>query len=212
MIVFFGLVGCSGNNRSNVNDITRPIGYYSNENHPNRMPNLFHDDDGPIVEYLDHTFGTERRNIQNQKKINLEQTNAENNPPPSPMPLIVHDQTQVDQRHGMNTKDGKNSELLQGEKINRVENTKTLGMLSDQIRVKAASVKNVYDVRSVVLDSSVFLSVHLKDKRQAETTKTAIQNAIKPLTAGRAVTIITNEQNISKRHIIKDEVREGGAR
>ncbi|MDP4157290.1 MAG: spore cortex protein CoxA, partial [Bacillota bacterium] len=46
-----GVSGCAGNNR---NDLSRPIGYYSNENHQNNYGNnLFVDNDGPLTEMMD---------------------------------------------------------------------------------------------------------------------------------------------------------------
>jgi spore cortex protein len=80
--LMFGIAGCAANNRADVNnrynDNARPIGYYSNENHPNQNSGFFNDDDGPITEMMDHTLGSERKS----KTI---QTRNINNIPPTPV-------------------------------------------------------------------------------------------------------------------------------
>jgi spore cortex protein len=80
-LLMFGIAGCAGNNRADLNnrynDNARPIGYYSNENHPNQNSGFFNDDDdGPITEMMDHNLGTERKsnNIQTRNVNNISPT------------------------------------------------------------------------------------------------------------------------------------------
>jgi spore cortex protein len=156
-LLMFGIAGCAGNNRADVNnrynDNARPIGYYSNENHPNQNSSFFNDDDGPITEMMDHTLGTERKsnNIQTRNVNNISPTG-----------------------------------------------TSSIGKLSDQIRMKTAGVDNVQDVRSVVTDSNVFLTVQLKDMNKANQTKKAIRKAIRPYTDGKSVTIKIDNGNLNR--------------
>lgn len=71
VILLFGMTGCAGNNRSEINerfnDNARPIGYYSNENHQKNNSGFFADNDGPITEWMDHGLGAENQNLNSQK-------------------------------------------------------------------------------------------------------------------------------------------------
>ncbi len=56
------LAGCGADNdEAGQNRDTVPIGYYSNENHDNGRGFFRHEDDndGPLTEIMDHTFGKE---------------------------------------------------------------------------------------------------------------------------------------------------------
>lgn len=64
--ILAGLSGCGNNGETAVQDrntqITQPIGYYSNERHEaNRNGKIVNsgDNDGPVVEILDHSLGAE---------------------------------------------------------------------------------------------------------------------------------------------------------
>ncbi|MDP4086977.1 MAG: YhcN/YlaJ family sporulation lipoprotein [Bacillota bacterium] len=215
VVMGFSLVGCSGNNRSGVNerytDYTRPIGYYSNENHPKQTPEIFNDNDGPVTEFMDHTMGAEGKIAHNQRNRML-QTRDENGNPLNPtVPLANEDQSffKHDNRYSMSDANY-NGHLHQNEGGFSADPA-TLGKLSDRIRSKAASVKNVRDVRSVVYGSSVLISVNLIDNSQAKNTKKEIKAAVKPYANGKSVTVITDEGTLSRNRTIKNDLREGGA-
>jgi spore cortex protein len=191
------VAGCAGNNRADVknryNDNARPIGYYSNENHPNQSPRVFTDNDGPITEMADHSLGDEGRNT-NIKTRNI------NNSPPNP---FFDKQGTVPNRND-NATVQRNNRIPAGTNKN--------GEISDQIRKKAASVSNVRDVRSVVYGSNVYISVQLLDKTRAKQTKQAIRKAVRPYTDGRAVTVITEEGTFDNEQNINNDLQESRAR
>lgn len=214
-LLVFGLAGCSGN-KSGANEQyrnnARPIGYYSNENHPNQTSTLLNDNDGPITEFLDHGLGSEGKMIRDPKN-RIIQTRDENGNPPNPtVPLVNQDQNFYRHDNRFSTSDANYSGYLHEKSGVFSQDPATLGKLSDQIRRKVEQVKNVRDVRSIVYGSSILISVHLNDKSQVDNTKKEIKNAVKPYTNGRAVTIITDEGTISRNRTIKDDLREGGAR
>jgi spore cortex protein len=199
-IMIVGTAGCAGNNRAGVNenyqDNARPIGYYSNENHPNQTNALFTDNDGPLTEMMDHTLGTERGNPQNQARMLLQgKINNENPSNLSGTPAT---------NNRLNTSNTNYSGNLNQRNTAFSTDPNTLGKMSDQIRSQAAKVKNVQDVRSVVYRSSVLITVKLKDKSQAEKTKQAIVKAIQPYADGRSITVITDKGTLRKEQNINN--------
>lgn len=196
------MAGCAENNRSNANEqsnnIARPLGYYSNENHQNDTSGLFADNDGPLTEMMDHSFGAENHVTDEQKRRSL-QTRDENGNPTNPTkPLAANDQfLRKDNR--FSTGDANyHDQLNQNIKSTGSTDHRTLAKISDQIRNKVSKVSNVQDVRSVVYGSSVLISVDLIDKRKAASTKKAIQRAVKPYVNDKSVTIITDEGTFSR--------------
>ncbi|WML54179.1 YhcN/YlaJ family sporulation lipoprotein [Neobacillus sp. PS3-12] len=203
-----GVSGCAGNNR---NDMTRPIGYYSNENHQsNYGNNLYSDNDGPLTEMMDHTLGDEDQ-VSNSQKKNMLQTRDKNGNPPNPtVPLAANDQF-LKKDNRFSTGDVNYHDHL-SQNINNTGTTtdpQNLGQISDRIRQKVKNVKNVQDVRSVVYGSSVLISVDLKDKNKAASTKKAIRKAVQPYVNNRAVTVITDEGTFSRDRNNQTGVRAG---
>ncbi len=195
-------MGCSTNNRSAVNernDIARPIGYYSNENHQNNTTGLFADNDGPVTELLDHNLGAENDITDRQKRESLRTKDENGNPPNPTKPLAANDQF-LKKDNRFSTGDVNYHDHL-NQNINNTgfsTDHRTLAKISDQIRAKVSGVKNVRDVRSVVYGSSVLIAVDLKDRSKADSTKKAIGRAVKPYLHGRSATVITDEGTFSR--------------
>jgi spore cortex protein len=197
IVSLIGVTGCAGNNR---NDLSRPLGYYSNENHQNNYGNnLLVDNDGPLTEMMDHTLGDEDQ-VSNSQKKKMLQTRDENGNPPNPSaPLAENDQF-LKKDNRFSTGDVNYHDHL-SQNINNTGTTmdpKSLGKISDQIRQKVLTVRNVKDVRSVVYGSSVLISVDLNDKSKAASTKKAIKKAVKPYVNDRSVTVMTDEGTFSR--------------
>jgi spore cortex protein len=205
-LVMLGIAGCAGNNRADVNnrynDNARPIGYYSNENHPNQNSGFFNDD-GPITEMMDHNLGTERKS----KTI---QTRNINNIPPTPIHDNDRDRIQDDNRLGINN--GNHADNWNQRNNRSATGTNAMGKLSGQIRMKANGVDNVQDVRSVVNGSNILITVQLKDKNKAKQTKKAIRKAIRPYTDGRSVTIHIDNDNLNSNLNRNNDLLERGTR
>ncbi|MGG5254914.1 YhcN/YlaJ family sporulation lipoprotein [Neobacillus sp. SM06] len=199
-----GITGCSGNQRSGANeqynDNARPMGYYSNENHPKNQSGLWNDNDGPLTEMMDHTFGAEGQLAKNQQRRQL-QTRDENGNPPNPtVPLASHDQTFFKRDNRFSTGDAN----YHGQLNQNIANTgfstdpATHKQLTDQVRLAAEKVQNVRKVRSVIYGSSVFISVELMDQAKAAGTKKAIQKAVSPYVDGRNVDVVTDEGTFTR--------------
>lgn len=208
IISLLGVSGCAGNNR---NDLSRPIGYYSNENHQNNYGNnLFVDNDGPLTEMMDHTLGDEDRVSNSQKKKMLQTRDKNGNPANPTAPLAANDQF-LKKDNRFSTGDVNYHDHL-SQNINNTGTTtdpKSLGEISDRIRQKALTVKNVHDVRSVAYGSSVLISVDLVDKSKAGSTKKAIRKAVEPLVNNRKVTVLTDEGTFSRDRNNQTGVRAG---
>lgn len=209
--------GCAGNNdasmaehnRSNV----RPMGYYSNENHPNRGAGLFNDNDGPLVEMMDHTLGAEDEDIERKKRAMLKTRDLNGNPYNPTVPLAKED-TLFKKDNRFSTSDANYHGHLNQTTASTgfSASPQYLADISDQIRNRAAQVANVRDVRSVVYGSSILISVDLIDKSRAAATKKAIQKAVKPYANGRSITVISDEGTFSRERNLHNDIREGGAR
>lgn len=216
-VLLVGMTGCSGNNRSSMNEHNnnhiRPMGYYSNENHPNRGAGLLSDNDGPLVEMMDHTLGAENEGT-NRNKQNFLQTRDANGNPGNPTKPLASEDTFFKKDNRFSTGDAN----YHGHLSQNTGNTgfsaspEYIGKISDQIRNKAAAVKNVRDVRSVVYGSSVLIAVDLIDKSKANSTKKAIRKAVKPYANGRSITVISDEGTFSRNRNLHNDIREGGAR
>ncbi|XJZ26352.1 YhcN/YlaJ family sporulation lipoprotein [Bacillota bacterium Lsc_1132] len=198
------ITGCSGNQRSGANerynDNARPIGYYSNENHPQNRSGFLNDNDGPITEMMDHSFGAEGQLAKDQQKRQL-QTRDENGNPPNPtLPLASHDQNFFMRDNRFSTSDAN----YHGHLNQNIANTgfsadsATHQKLTEQVRKTAAKVQNVRKVRSVVYGSSVLISVELIDKRKETQTKKAIQQAVSPYVDGRGVIVTTDDGTFTR--------------
>lgn len=211
-----GLSGCAGNqNRANVNDTNqnslRPVGYYSNENHRNGLGS---DNDGPIREWADHTLGAEGK-IQNDQMRRQLQTRDENGNPPNPTkPLAATDRNIFERDNRFST-----SDLNYHGHLNRqignagvVTDAKFQDNVSDKIRKKVRTVKNVQSVRSVAYGNTIIVSVNLKDKRKENETKKAIRNAVKPYADGKSITVLTDEGVLGRDRNFNNDIQRGGPR
>lgn len=212
-VMMLGLTGCNNDNKSESanqgnNNLARPMGYYSNENHPNSNYGYLRDNDGAFTEMMDHTLG-EEDGVVNQQKRNLLQTRDENGNPKNPTtPLAKSDRNffQRDNRfsrsdinyHGhLNKNIGKTGEATD----KHVQEN-----ITDDIRNKVANIDNVQTVRSVAYGNTVIVSVNLVDRDREAETKRAIRNAVKPFANGKSVTVITDEGTLGRDRNINNDV------
>lgn len=208
-----GLVGCGNDNEAAVqnrnNDSAQPMGYYSNENH-NGNARVLNDNDGPITEMMDHSFGNEGNATRNTRQVR----DGNGNPPNPSRPLANRDENffQRDNRfsngdanyHGHlndNTKKARSSYYTAYE-----------GELTERIGRVTGSVPNVEDVRSVTYGSNVLIAVDLTDYSREEETKRDIKEAVQPYLRGRSVTVVTDEGTFSRLRSIDNDLRNGGPR
>lgn len=202
-ILAIGITGCSSNQRTGANEQNnnqaRPMGYYSNENHPQNRSGFMSDNDGPITELMDHNLGAEGKLAQDQQTKQL-QTRDENGNPPNPtVPLAAHDQNFYKKDNRFSASDANyHNQLTQN--INNTgfsTDSVTHQQLTDQVRKQVARVPNVRKIRSVVYGSSLLISVELKDKSKKAQTIKAVQRAVKPYVNGRGITVTADEGTFS---------------
>ncbi|EKN66204.1 spore cortex protein CoxA [Neobacillus bataviensis LMG 21833] len=217
--LLLGAAGCaSDNNRAGVkgnNNLTRPIGYYSNENHPNNGNELIRDNDGAITEMMDHNLGAEDQVINEQNRRQM-QTRDENGNPKNPTtPLAKKDRNFFQRDNRFSTSDMNYHGHLSTNMGNTgvATNPNFQDDFSNKIRNKVAAINNVQDVRSVAYGNTVIVSVKLHDNSKAADTKRAIKNVVKPYAKGRGVTVFTDEGAIGRdRNIHNDNQRNKGGR
>jgi spore cortex protein len=194
-----GLTGCANDDQAeadkNHKNKAQPIGYYSNENHPEGRNGFLSDNDGPLPEAMDHTIGDEDREINDANKRALREKDENGNPKNPTRPMANHDHNFFHRDNRFSTSDAN----YHGHMNQRLgtSGTTTKPEFQDKakatIKNKAAEVDNVQQVRSVVYGNSVIVSVELVDHKRSDETKRDIQNAVKPYVGGRQVQVIVDE-------------------
>ncbi len=217
-IIALVLTGCANDDQaaSDKNDRNaQPMGYYSNENHQNGRNGMPGDNDGPLPEAMDHTFGDEGQ-INNENRRQQMQKRDENGNPPNPSkPLADHDHNFFQRDNRFSTSDvnyhGHMSRRLGT--TGTTTNRENQDAATDNIRRRVAAVENVRSVRSVVYGNTVVISVILNDNDRADETKREIQNTVKPIVAGRDIQVMTDEGAMGRdrnRHSDKQRIEEIG--
>ncbi|MEH7106172.1 YhcN/YlaJ family sporulation lipoprotein [Bacillus sp. JJ1764] len=213
-LLSFGLAGCSDNNRNTagVNDssknLLRPVGYYSNENHPSNHHELLRDNDGAMTEIMDHTMGDEDAVTRSEKR-RLLQTRDENGNPKNPTtPLAKTDRNFFQRDNRFSTSDMNYHGHLNKRTgtMGTATEPKVQETITDQIRNKVRAVDNVRSIRSVAYGNTVMISVKLADNRKASQTKQAIEKAVKPYANGKNVQVITDEGSLGRDRNHNNEV------
>jgi spore cortex protein len=218
--VMLGLAGCANDNdRAGGNDKNnnglRPVGYYSNENHPNSDNDLFRDDDGAFTEMMDHTLGDEDQVINERNSRKLQERDGNGNPPNPSKPLASRDRNffQRDNRFSTSDMNYHGHLNVKNGKAGVATDPHFQDNFSNKIRNKVAAIPNVQAVRSVGYGNTIIVSVELHDDNQAPETKRAIHRAVEPYANGRTVTVITDEGTIGRdRNNFNDSQREKGGR
>lgn len=215
-LCIMGLAGCAnsdraGVNNNNINNVARPMGYYSNEKHPNNTNGFLIDNDGPLTEMMDHTLGGEGKFQRDQRRQVL-QTRDENGNPPNPTkPLANHDHNffMRDNRFSTGDVNYHNHLNVRYTGNDTAHDSATLGRITNQIKQKAESVNNVQNVHSVIYGNSVLITIDLVDHSRAVETKRAVQKAVKPYVNGKKVSVITDEGTFSRDRNTTNELLEG---
>lgn len=221
-LMSMGLAGCGTNDETAVQDrnteIVQPIGYYSNENHESRGGNVRieggTDNDGPLTEMMDHTFGNEGRNTRNDNRRILRVRDEADNPGNPSAPLAERDRNFFERDNRFSHSDANyhghlddNTSRARSSYYHAYE-----GELAEKIGDVTASVPNVEDVRSVTYGSNVLIAVDLEDYSKEEETKAAIHDAVQPYLRGRSTTVVTDEGTFSRLRNIDNDLRDGGPR
>jgi spore cortex protein len=218
-VMIFALSGCAANKnlagvKEQSQNLARPIGYYSNEDHPSAGNGLTTDNDGPMTELMDHTLGAEGE-IAGDKRRRTLQTRDENGNPPNPtQPLASHDRNFLQRDNRYSTSDVN----YHGHLNRRLGNAGVVtdpgfqDSVSAKIRQKVETVKNVRNVRAVAYGNTVIVSVNLINHNKAAETKKAVRNAVKPYADGKAITVLTDEGSFGRDRNFNNDTQRGGPR
>lgn len=214
-LMIVGTAGCANdNNRTAVNDSNnnpvRPMGYYSNENHPDNSNTFFRDSDGPVTEMMDHTLGDEDQVINEQRR-NMLQTKDENGHPVNPTkPLASKDRNFFQRDNRFSTSDMN----YHGHLNRNIANTGSAVNdhfqedVTDAIRNKVADIHNVRSIRSVAYGNSVWISVIFVDNSKAAETKRAIKKAVQPYVKGKTIKVIADEGTFGRDRNINNDMHQ----
>lgn len=189
--------------------MVRPIGYYSNESHPNGGNGLTVDNDGPVTEWFDHNVGSEGRLAADAKRKML-QTRDENGNPPNPtMPLAKSDRNFFQRDNKFST-----SDFNYHGHMNRRNGS--AGLVTDadfqdartnNIRRAVAGVPNVDHIRTVGYGNTIMIAVHLVDDGKASATKKAIKQAVKPYADGRPIQVLIDDGAFGRDRNFRNDIQ-----
>lgn len=209
----FSLVGCGTNggtaNQERNRHSIQPVGYYSNENHyRNRGGNarIFDgaDNDGPIIDILDYSFGLEGENYRNGRKNR-------------PIRTSRRDITSTNVSNTQNTQFSRadyNYHGHLGDNTRKVESNQYYvaydGKLVEEINRAVANVKNVDDVQTVVHGNNVLIAVNLANTSNERNTIAEIKRTIQPLLQGKTSRITTDASTFSRLLNIDSSMRDWG--
>ncbi|MEH7544343.1 MULTISPECIES: YhcN/YlaJ family sporulation lipoprotein [Bacillaceae] len=214
--LLLGVTGCANDNNragNNGNNLARPIGYYSNENHANNDYDILRDNDGTITEIMDHNLGVEDQAVDEKTRRQMQKRDENGNPQNPTVPRAKTDRNffQRDNRfstsdlnyHGhLSAKNGNNGVVTDPEFQDR---------FTAKIRNKVENIDNVRNVRSVAYGNTVIVSVSLHDHDRSAETKQAIKNAVQPYAKGKDVQVITDDGTMGRmKNIHNDAQREKG--
>ena len=186
------MVGCGTNDNAaqkGDNDGTLPIGYYSNEKHDRKGGNvtfLEGDNDGPVIEIMDHTFGEEAKYERNnitpgEKLIGRDDRNYHGHLAPNMQPKAINDSSQIN--------------MNESDKLNNV----------------VEKVNNVKEANTVVYNDNVVIGARLNKDNGVEETKKQILQAVNPYLDGRNVKLFTNESQYNRIKVISNDIRNKGS-
>lgn len=188
----FGLTGCGVNedqtaDRNRLNN-TRQIGYYSNEQHEGNNGVGNADNDGPITEMMDHTFGDEGntngsnvRNVNNRNRTNVRNVNNHNN------------------RDNVNIND-------QNERVSY--DTELAEKISDRV----TKMDNVKNARTLVYGENVLVALEVENTKNVAKTKAQVKDKLNDSLNGRDISIITDRGIFNSIEDINRSIRNGQPR
>ena len=209
----FGLVGCGANGKTVNQERSRhsiqPVGYYSNENHDRSRGGNARildgaDNDGPLIDIMDSSFGLEGVNYRNEQR---------NRP-------IRTSRRDIISTNVSNTKNTQFSRADFNYHGHLGDNTRKSGSnyyykaydgkLVEEINHAVAKVKNVDDVQTVVHGNNVLIAVNLVNTSDESNTKAEIQRTVQPLLQGKTNEISTNPSTFSRLLNIDSTLRDWG--
>ncbi|AGK55061.1 YhcN/YlaJ family sporulation lipoprotein [Bacillus sp. 1NLA3E] len=216
--ISIALAGCSNNGESAGQarhvQKTQPLGYYSNEKHHNGNARILDDNDGPVTEIMDHSFGSEGKYERNQESRILQVRDENGNPENPTKPLATKDRNFFQKDNRYSTSDVNYHGHLDGKqrKLRSTNDTVYEVRLADKIDGVAATIPNVQDVHCVVYKNNVLVAVDVADVSKEAQTRQKVLQAVQPYLKGRSVNIVTDEATFSRIRDIENNIRGGRLR
>ncbi|WP_066311671.1 YhcN/YlaJ family sporulation lipoprotein [Bacillus sp. FJAT-29814] len=216
ILLLAGAAGCANNNdHSTANDSNNnalPLGYYSNENHRTTNNGFLRDNDGGLMEMMDHNLGDEGRLDKDNRRKMLQEKDENGHPKNPTTPLAKTDRNWFQRDNRFSTSDvnyhGHLNKDIGNTNSGSVVDPGFQERITDQIRNRVRDVDNVRSIRSVSYGNTVRISVKLNDQSRAAETKRAIENAVQPLVKDRSVKVDTDEGALGRDRNINNEVRQ----
>lgn len=188
----FGLTGCGVNedqtaDQNRLNN-ARPIGYYSNEQHEVNNGNRYTtDNDGPITEIMDHTYGDEDnrngvdvQNVNNKKDINVRNVNNRN---------ANRDNANIDDRDD--------------------DNVSYDTELAEKTSNAAAKIDNVKNARSIVYGDKVLVALEVENTKNIDKTKAKVKDKLNDSLNGRDISVVTDRGIFTSIEDINRSIKNG---
>lgn len=177
------------------------VGYYSNENHHNGNARILDDNDGPLTEIMDHTFGNEVGNDRSRNNRILQNRDENGNPGNPTKPLAERDRNFLQRDNRFSTSDVNYHGHLdnkQNSQIRSANDTVYDMKLADKLSNAAASVTNVEEAHSIVYKNSVIIAVNVKDSSKEMETRQQVTKAVQPYVNGKAVNVVADEGTFTR--------------
>ncbi|MCB5235656.1 YhcN/YlaJ family sporulation lipoprotein [Niallia circulans] len=187
----FGLTGCGVNedqtaDQNRVNN-ARPIGYYSNEQHEVNNGNRYTtDNDGPITEIMDHTYGDEGyrndvdvRNVNNRNNVNVRNVNDRN---------------------------------VNRDNINRNDRDERVSYdtkLAQKVSNTVVKIDNVKNARSIVYGDNVLVALEVENTKNVDKTKANVKDKLNDSLNGRDISVVTDRGIFTSIEDINRSIRNG---
>ncbi len=217
-LISIALVGCSNNGESagQADHVqkTQPLGYYSNEKHHNGNARILDDNDGPVTEIMDHTFGSEGKYERNRESRILQVRDGFGNPENPTKPLATNDRNFFQKDNRYPTSDVNYHGHLDGtqNKVRSVNDTVYEVNLANTLDGLAGKIPNVQDVHSVVYKNKVLVAVDLADVSKEVQTRQKVLQTVQPYVKGRSVKVVADEGTFNRIRDIDTNIRGGGLR
>ncbi|WP_400242624.1 YhcN/YlaJ family sporulation lipoprotein [Niallia sp. JL1B1071] len=187
----FGLAGCGVNDDQTADqnrlDNARPIGYYSNEQHDVNNNNSFTtDNDGPMTEIMDHTYGDEDnkngvgvQNVNNKNGVNVRNVNNRN---------ATRENGNIDDRDDRVSYDTE---------------------LAEKVSNAAAKIDNVKNARAVVYGDNVLVALEVANTKNVDQTKAKVKDKLNDSLNGRDISVVTDRGIFTSIEDINRSIRNG---
>ncbi|MFB6468009.1 YhcN/YlaJ family sporulation lipoprotein [Cytobacillus sp. Hz8] len=216
-LISLGLAGCNANNEAKIqgrySDSMEPVGYYSNENvHHGGNAIVDQDNDGALIEIMDHTLGGEGEAVNEKRQRILNARDGNGNPGNPTKPLADKDRNFFERDNRFSRADiNYHGHLNSNQNVGRTSYYSNYdGELVERIRDNAEAVPNVDSAQAVIYGKNVLVAADLKDETRKNSTAQAIKSKVNSVINGKKITVVTDQATYSRVRSIDNDLRDGG--